>query len=1159
MIFDSKSYFPPTDTHSRDIYVSGLGKDSKDCGRSKNRPCKTINCPFNKRIVESNDTINIDGNFRYFHSQHILIFEKSVFLTSYNGRAKVRYAGGLHWGKRSFIKVYTKLQKNISVSISNIDFYNMPLVHCDERSSNTITVHLTNCSFEVPKNGLKQLGRSPMGIIGIGNKLAKITAHHCSFDGGQNIPLHFIDVRYKRHYCPKNVTLEIKNSSFHNVGKVLNVAVPDNCSYPFDRRIKADIENIVVKSHPTFINNVPTLDILMPRRRKLMLMKLRIRNSTFEGLKSSDTAAVAGITGLVDARIQNCHFISNHGTGGGALALCLTNAIISKCTFINNKASTKRMCGDTGVTGSGGALMGRGITHLKMTGCTFRNNFAECFGDAVHIVNGEKISVLNTVLESVAKARVFKTSIWQSFSNHLVLDGLNVSLTQSDEMNNKIFIAQSNNFATGYIKPLFVCPVAANMTFDYTKPNELQKKKNKKIASVSCVKCPQKSYSTEFSFGRIDNFEQQKSKIKNIKCQKCPFGAECDKNIVPKKNYWGYENGGLIHIINCPRRYCCQGEDECKRLNSCHGNRMGTLCGQCPKNYTQNIFTTGCTRNGNCKVGKFWVLFFILAFIFVMLLTYLQDGFKLVFRLLRPQRILSMFRDLVFSASKRNGRSQEEDTSQLNNPNEDGSGVLQNEDEENGRACVNSRNDADEQGEILHARWFLHEDETTNSVKTTSLSPETVAMQNGSQKENKSSNSTTGGLIKIMFFYYQLNALLILYTSEVHSNILRKVHAFTVDIFNFQLYHSTLGNFGCAVASSGAVLKTILKSFFPLAMLVVAVTLFTLILIICRVLPSLSSKCLMTSLKSHLLITILQIILLGYSTIMFNIFSLLSCVSLANGDKVLFVDGSILCYQPWQYALTAFVVLWTVPLVLTLHVAQKYLQQNKISEKGFYLALLFPLPFLCYALVSWFMMRKYWPTDESNFDGYQNMEPLIAPTPDNQPGRGDNKRPLRNQLLDVLGSAFRRFGNRKERLSWEPILIGQRLFLLCIHTFLINPVLKAITMLLAMILLAFLNIAVQPYHSKSLNTLNITCVLFLCVNGIVNTVHAYVYSGATILDGPLLDIMLVCDYIETVTMLVFPSIALIAFAMLVVLLLFNASFKCFAMLSVLLKKPFQVL
>ena len=903
-----------------------MGNDSRDCGRTKTRPCKTINYPFNKHIVESNDTIHIDGQFRYFHSQCIWIFEKSAFLTSYNGRAKVQYTGALRWHRRHFIKVYAKSQKNVTVSISNIDFYDMRVLTSDERSSKLITMHLSNCTFEARENRTGKLGLQPMGFVGIGNELATVIVNHCTFDGGQTMRLHVIDVRYRRSHCPKNVSLEIKNSFFHNVCQVLNVRVPINCFRPYPRRVSVDIDNIVLKSNPTFINNGPIFEISVPRRGKLMLMKLRIRNSTFSGLKSSKTAAVTEITGLVEALIQNCHFISNHGTGGGALALHLRTAIISNCTFINNKASTSSMCGDTGVTGSGGAIMGRGITRLTITGCIFTNNFAECFGDAVHILNCAKIFVVNTVLESVAKARVFKTSIWQSLSDKLVLDGLNVSLTHSDEVNNKIFIARSKTFTTGYIQPLFVCPVGANMKFNYTRSD-------KKIASISCVKCPQKSYSTEFSFGRIINFRKQKSKIHNIKCQKCPFGAECGKNIVPKKNYWGYEYGGLAHIMTCPRGYCCQGEDECKRLNSCHGNRMGTLCGQCSKSHTQNIFTTGCTSNGNCKVGRFWILFFILAVTFVILLTYLQDMFKLVFRLLRPQRLLSMFRNLVpskdySSESRLNETTQEDDISQLNLPNND-----DNDNSPHLSSCVSRGDDEDGETDISYTRLLRVEDETNTADQTISLSPELTKIQNGGQQDNElSANSTTGGLIKIMFFYYQLNALLILYKSEVHSNIIHKIHALIVDIFNFQLNHSTLQNFGCAATNSGAVLKKVLKSFFPLAMLVVAVTLFTLILLIGRALSSPSTKCLMSSLKSRILITILQIILLGYSTIMSNIFSLLSCVSLANRAKVLFIDGSILCYQPWQYALISFVILWTIPLVLTLHVAQKYLQQRETLQ-----------------------------------------------------------------------------------------------------------------------------------------------------------------------------------------------------------------------------------
>ena len=90
-----------------------------------------------------------------------------------------------------------------------------------------------------------------------------------------------------------------------------------------------------------------------------------------------------------------------------------------------------------------------------------------------------------------------------------------------------------------------------------------------------------------------------------IKCMQCPQGGNCVSGIVTARpNFWAYKTNASIIFGQCPSGYCCNSK-ECVSYDSCHGNRTGTLCGQCPAGMSDNLFGSQCTPNAECSKSLF--------------------------------------------------------------------------------------------------------------------------------------------------------------------------------------------------------------------------------------------------------------------------------------------------------------------------------------------------------------------------------------------------------------------------------------------------------------------------------------------------------------------------------------------------------------------------
>ena len=142
-----------------------------------------------------------------------------------------------------------------------------------------------------------------------------------------------------------------------------------------------------------------------------------------------------------------------------------------------------------------------------------------------------------------------------------------------------------------------------------------------RLFQVFCEECPSRTYS-------LDRGKFNDNVTNHVTCQQCPVGGNCiDGQIKSKPNFWGYVQGRsnrTVEFLQCPPKYCC-GTVNCQGYHSCHGNRTGTLCGQCPAGMSESLFDTKCKANKDCTGVSFWPGITLYLITYLLFFLYQED------------------------------------------------------------------------------------------------------------------------------------------------------------------------------------------------------------------------------------------------------------------------------------------------------------------------------------------------------------------------------------------------------------------------------------------------------------------------------------------------------------------------------------------------------
>ena len=338
------------------------------------------------------------------------------------------------------------------------------------------------------------------------------------------------------------------------------------------------------------------------------------------------------------------------------------------------------------------------------------------------------------------------------------------------------------------------------------------------------------------------------------------------------------------------------------------------------------------------------------------------------------------------------------------------------------------------------------------------------------------------GYLKIIFYFYQVAELVMIKSPEKTFHLVPIIPPI-IAIFNFQV-KSLNGSIGCPFPG----LTVVTKELFKCMKFVGTLLSIGLIYAIHRA----TSRSLHTappSMKLYLAVA-LETLLLGYERLADTSLKLMHCVPI-DKDWRLFVDGTIQCWQWWQFLLTSFIMSFIIPLVLVLFWGSLRLSKDKVTAKEFLIACAFPLP----CLLFW-MFRVYRKKDDQqmlNAEKVHNAE----------------------EIKQVLHGPFRA-GSSEDHgtLYWESVLTGRRLILLVIHTFATDPTIRFVCLSCACVIILVHHLTVRPFREQKANILEGFSLLSLAVICMFSLTEATLISHGIDPIGPSKNLFHALKWIE---------------------------------------------
>ncbi|CAH3197019.1 unnamed protein product, partial [Porites evermanni] len=377
------------------------------------------------------------------------------------------------------------------------------------------------------------------------------------------------------------------------------------------------------------------------------------------------------------------------------------------------------------------------------------------------------------------------------------------------------------------------------------------------------------------------------------------------------------------------------------------------------------------------------------------------------------------------------------------------------------------------------------------------LSPQQILWfmkkQERRQSEESSENceERDSGYTKIAFYYYQVADLLLSNSLDEMPLVVALISA-----FNFQVRASYL-RIDCPFPGLTPVTKELLLS------LVVVATMANLALIFCAhlVISRFHKKLRKPSLSRYMAV-FLEILLLGYDRLAETSLALMHCVSTGDEHR-LFIDGTTICWQPWQYILLGYIVVFVVPFIAVLYCGSLKLHRSYISSGEFLASCVIPLPFLIYWLFKHVFKRR----NEEN-----RSEEAAA--------RLNNSA----EVMKVLHEPFRAPNDRGEGTHyWESVMIGRRLILLTFHSFIPNAMIRLFFMASACDFMAILHIIKAPFRSKTANKAETMSLVTLAIIAKISLVKATLLSSGISAKGTNKDFLEGLQWFELAAMGLVPA------------------------------------
>ncbi len=395
-------------------------------------------------------------------------------------------------------------------------------------------------------------------------------------------------------------------------------------------------------------------------------------------------------------------------------------------------------------------------------------------------------------------------------------------------------------------------------------------------------------------------------------CIDCPHGGNCTAGVVALPNYWGHMTAAKrLEFHRCPEGYC-GSQAQCKGIDQCAAHREGILCGRCKEGFTESLLSQECLPGEECD--DMWVLpiFITWAFCVAWAIIFIGELEQL------PKKILSRCKQYCCD----NGENQEnlETWAQIDS------------------------------FERNFRKKPFHQDVTTQLLATkpevTQKTPILCGLLNTEQREHIEQSGHLKYLQIILYYIQDSSLLQVNLALDYKDTAIRKIRRVLLNVSQLAVDLLDLGLKLCPIKGWTPVLKIVTKNMTGPLVFFFILKIYLIIRLTCMCFPRKRA-----SLKKlwypKLTTAIIFSILMFYQQIANTTFSLLYCIK-SDGQSILFIDGTVTCYQPSQIVILIFAINWIVAIIPILMFLPGLLELRLIGMKDFFLACLMPGPMLVY-------------------------------------------------------------------------------------------------------------------------------------------------------------------------------------------------------------------
>ena len=452
---------------------------------------------------------------------------------------------------------------------------------------------------------------------------------------------------------------------------------------------------------------------------------------------------------------------------------------------------------------------------------------------------------------------------------------------------------------------------------------------------------------------------------------------------------------------------------------------------------------------------------------------------------------------------------------------------------------------------ILYILFFLFHEEISQFLMKSLPSREDTSDRNSTQSRSHDNSSNSSGYLKIFFFYYQMAHITLEGIPSGHNiGFFAKTKSSFSQVINMVIVDFSFND--CPFKS----LRPISKSVFLHSLGFWMLTLIFLIYIVHRFVSwnkqkrrryreapqsvsednyYLEIERTNNSFCVRIGCTFTYVCLLMYSSSAKLCFSLLNCVQVEK-DNVLFIDGTIKCYQTYQYFLMAYIVFSVLPFCSVPVLGCYLLFLKQISPRQLYLGCIFPLPYCCYW--SYKLIKYCKESDDTNVNVQQMDQDCTVDL-------------NRQALLRILSGPFRThkciLNLPNSKIPWEGALILCRLIAILSLTLSSDNRVRALIILTICVAMLVSHVYIRPFitvHENIAAMLSLCSIIMICALSLLKAA----YHGEDYSSWPKSQSLLSASDIAINTLLIIP------FALLSFLVFMSLSVKFIHTLFVILKR-----